>query len=227
MLISCIEKNSTFSIFGFMIDRETIDDGGKIMNLDKLLDKSMKHLERSLDNLNDKVNRMAEKNGVKLSSKPKSWSAYQRGKAERLSKKVEKVTKEKEPFKIPAFLNPIYELFESREQMFKRLCSITNLTVTTFNAYIPNAHRNLYLIFTYEEKCYGFFKDLTVWMPSGLKLDYYMDDDVKKYYIREDDNANKVIHTFSEGKNHLAKLLKEYKTLKQQIKVKELEKDFN
>ena len=53
-----------------------------------------------------------------------------------------------------------------------------------------------------------------------------MDDDVKKYYIREDDNDNKVIHTFSEGKNHLAKLLKEYKTLKQQIKVKELEKDF-
>lgn len=210
-----------------MIDRETLDNGGKTMtSFDKLLDKSMKHLERSLDNLNDKVNRMAEKNGIKLSSKPKSWAAYQKGKADRLSKKVEKVTKEKEPFKIPAFLNPIYEMFESREHMFNRLCSITNLTVTATNAYVPNTYRNLYLIFKHEEKCYGFFKDLTVWMPSGLKLDSYMDDDVKKYYIREDDNANKVIHTFSEGKNHLAKLLKEYKTLKQKIKVKEIEKDF-
>ena len=211
-----------------MIDREILDNGGKTMtNLDKLLDKSMKHLERSLDNLNDKVNRMAEKNGVKLSSKPKYWAAYQRGKADRLSKKVEKVTKEKEPFKIPAFLNPIYEMFESREHMFNRLCSITNLTVTKDNAYVPNTYRNLHLIFKHEEKCYGFFKDLTVWMPNGLKLDSYMDDDVKKYYIREDDKPNKVIHTFSEGKNHLAKLLKEYKSLKQQIKVKELEKDFN
>lgn len=209
-----------------MIDREILDDGGKTMDLDKLLDKSMKHLERSLEDLNKRVNRMAEKNGVKLSSKPKSWAAYQKGKTDRLSKKVEKVTKEKEPFKIPAFLNPIYEMFESREHMFKRLCSITNLTVTKDNAYVPSTYRNLYLIFKHEEKCYGFFKDLTVWMPSGLKLDYYMDDDVKKYYIREDDNDNKVIHTFSEGKNHLAKLLKEYKTLKQQIKVKELEKDF-
>lgn len=209
-----------------MIDREILDDGGKTMDLDKILDKSMKHLERSLEDLNKRVNRMAEKNGVKLSSKPKSWAAYQKGKADRLSKKVEKVTKEKEPFKIPAFLNPIYELFESREHMFKRLCSITNLTVTEDNAYVPSSYRKLYLIFKHEEKCYGFFKDLTVWMPSGLKLDSYMDDDVKKYYIREDDNDNKVIHTFSEGKNHLAKLLKEYKTLKQQIKVKELEKDF-
>ena len=209
-----------------MIDREILDNGGKTMDLDKLLDKSMKHLERSLEDLNKRVNRMAEKNGVKLSSKPKSWAAYQKGKADRLSKKVEKVTKEKESFKIPAFLNPIYELFESREHMFKRLCSITNLTVTEDNAYVPNSYRNLYLIFKHEEKCYGFFKDLTVWMPSGLKLDFYMDDDVKKYYIREDDNDNKVIHTFSEGKNQLAKLLKEYKTLKQQIKVKELEKDF-
>lgn len=210
-----------------MIDREILDNGGKTMtSFDKLLDKSMKNLERSLDDFNKRVNRMAEKNGVKLSSKPKSWAAYQRGKADRLSKKVEKVTKEKEPFKIPAFFNPIYEMFESREHMFKRLCSITNLTVTKDNAYVPNAHRNLYLIFTHEEKCYGFFKDLTVWMPNGLKLDSYMDDDVKKYYICEDDKPNKVIHTFSEGKNHLAKLLKEYKTLKQQIKVKELEKDF-
>lgn len=222
-----------------MIDREILDTGGKTMtNFDKLLDKSMKHLERGIDNinkhlesciddLNKKANRMAEKNGVKLSSKPKSWAAYQKGKADRLSKKVEKVTKEKEPFKIPAFLNPIYEMFESREHMFNRLCSITNLTVTEDNAYVPSSYRKLYLIFKHEEKCYGFFKDLTVWMPSGLKLDYYMDDDVKKYYIREDDNDNKVIHTFSEGKNHLAKLLKEYKTLKQQIKVKELEKDFS
>lgn len=211
-----------------MIDREILDDGGKTMDLDKILDKSMKNLKRSLEDLNKRVNRMAEKNGVKLSSKPKSWAAYQKGKADRLSKKVEKVTKEKEPFKIPAFLNPIYELFESREHMFKRLCSITNLTVTEDNAYVPSSYRNLYLIVKHEEKCYGFFKDLTVWMPSGLKLDYYMDDDdVKKYYIREDDNDNKVIHTFSEGKNHLAKLLKEYKTLKQQIKVKELEKDFS
>lgn len=209
-----------------MIDREILDNGGKTMDLDKLLDKSMKHLERSLEDLNKRVNRMAEKNGVKLSSKPKSWAAYQKGKSDRLSKKVEKVTKEKEPFKIPAFLNPIYELFESREHMFKRLCSITNLTVTEDNAYVPSSYRNLYLIVKHEEKCYGFFKDLTVWMPSGLKLDSYMDDDVKKYYIREDDNDNKVIHTFSEGKNQLAKLLKEYKTLKQQIKVKELEKDF-
>ena len=221
-----MKKNSTFSIFGFMIDREILDDGGKTMDLDKILDKSMKQLERSLEDLNKRVNRMAEKNGVKLSSKPKSWAAYQKGKADRLSKKVEKVTKEKEPFKIPPFLNPIYELFESREHMFKRLCSITNLTVTEENAYVPSSYRKLYLIVKHEEKCYGFFKDLTVWMPSGLKLDSYMDDDVKKYYIREDDNANKVIHTFSEGKNHLAKLLKEYKTLKQQIKVKELEKDF-
>lgn len=210
-----------------MIDREILDNGGKTMNLDKQLDKSMKHLERSLEDLNKRVNRMAEKNGVKLSSKPKSWAAYQKGKAERLSKKkVEKVTKEKEPFKVPAFLNPIYELFESREHMFTRLCSITNLTVTALNAYVPNAYRNLYLIFKHEEKCYGFFKDLTIWMPSGLKLDSYMDDGVEKYYIREDDNENKVIHTFSEGKNHLAKLLKEYKSLKQKIKVKELEKDF-
>ena len=148
MLICCIEKNSTFSIFGFMIDRETLDGGGKTMtNFDKLLDKSMKHLERSLDNLNGKVNRIAEKNGVKLSSKPKSWAAYQKGKADRLSKKVEKITKEKEPFKIPAFLNPIYELFESREHMFKRLCSITNLTVTEDNAYVPSSYRKLYLSF--------------------------------------------------------------------------------
>ena len=209
-----------------MIDREILDNGGKTMNLDKLLDKSMKHLERSMEDLNKKVNRLAEKNGYKLASKPKSWAAYQKGKADRLSKKVEKVTEETESFKIPAFLNPIYEMFESREHMFKRLCSITNLTVTEDNAYVPSSYRKLYLIFKYEEKCYGFFKNLTVWMPSGLKLDSYMDDDVKKYYIREDDNANKVIHTFSEGKNHLAKLLKEYKTLKQQIKVKELEKDF-
>ena len=192
-----------------------------------MLDKLMKNLERRLEDLNKRVNRLAEKNGVKFSSKPKSWAAYQKGKADRLAKKVEKVTKEKESFKIPAFLNPIYELFESREHMFKRLCSITNLTVTEDNAYVPSSYRQLYLIFKHEEKCYGFFKDLTVWMPSGLKLDFYMDDDVKKYYIREDDNANKVIHTFSEGKNHLAKLLKEYKTLKQQIKVKELETDFN
>ena len=190
-----------------------------------MLDKSMKLLERRLEDLNKRVNCLAEKYGVKLSSKPKSWAAYQKGKSDRLSKKVEKATKEKESFKIPAFLNPIYELFESREHMFKRLCSITNLTVTEDNAYVQNSYRNLYLIFKHEEKCYGFFKDLTVCMPSGLKLDSYMDDDdVKKYYIREDDN--KVIHTFSEGKNHLAKLLKEYKTLKQQIKVKELEKDF-
>ena len=131
-----------------MIDRETLDGGGKTMtNFDKLLDKSMKHLERSLDNLNGKVNRIAEKNGVKLSSKPKSWAAYQKGKADRLSKKVEKITKEKEPFKIPAFLNPIYELFESREHMFKRLCSITNLTVTEDNAYVPSSYRKLYLSF--------------------------------------------------------------------------------
>ena len=49
-----------------MIDREILDDGGKNMNLDKILDKSMKHLERSLEDLNKRVNRMAEKNGVKL-----------------------------------------------------------------------------------------------------------------------------------------------------------------
>lgn len=193
-----------------------------------MLDKSMKLLERRLEDLNKRVNCLAEKYGVKLSSKPKSWAAYQKGKADRLSKKVEKATKEKEPFKIPAFLNLIYEMFESREHMFKRLCSITNLTVTEDSAYVPSSYPNiLYLIFKQEEKCYGFFKDMTVWMPSGLKLDYYMDYDIKKYYIREDDNDNKLIHTFSEGKNHLAKLLKEYKTLKQQIKVKELETDFN
>ena len=34
-----IEKNSTFSIFGFMIDREILDNGGKTMDLDKILDK--------------------------------------------------------------------------------------------------------------------------------------------------------------------------------------------
>lgn len=191
-----------------------------------MLDKSMKHIKRHLENLNKKVNRLAEKCDIKLSYELISLAAYQKGKADRLSKKLEKVNKEKESFKIPAFLNHIYELFESREHMFKRLCFITNLTVTEDNAYVPNSYRKLYLIFKHEEKCYGFFKDLTVWMPSGLKLDSYMDD-VKKYYIREDDNANKEIHTFSEGKNHLAKLLNEYKTLKQQIKVKELEKDFN
>ena len=51
-----------------MIDREILDDGGKTMDLDKILDKSMKHLERSLEDLNKRVNRMAEKNGVKMPS---------------------------------------------------------------------------------------------------------------------------------------------------------------
>ena len=74
-----------------------------------------------------------------------------------------------------------------------------------------------------EKFLFGLFTEKTVEMPKHLKL--HQEFDSGKYYIGYDADMKKIV-TYSEGKEHLSKLLAEYKKLKNDICAKDFEDDF-
>ena len=125
-------------------------------------------------------------------------------------------------------MSKLTELFESRPAMFKRLVKGTDLQIINYPkvsyANVFNDGKATALIQMKTEKfLFGLFTEKTVEMPKHLKL--HQEFDSGKYYIGYDNDMKKIV-TYSEGKEHLRKLLAEYKKLKNDICAKDFEDDF-
>jgi hypothetical protein len=112
--------------------------------------------------------------------------------------------------------------------MFKRLVKGTDLQIINYPkvsyANVFNDGKATALIQMKTEKfLFGLFTEKTVEMPKHLKL--HQEFDSGKYYIGYDADMKKIV-TYSEGKEHLRKLLAEYKKLKNDICAKDFEDDF-
>lgn len=120
------------------------------------------------------------------------------------------------------------EFFESRPDMFKRLVKGTDLQIINYpkvsyaNAFHDGRATALIQMKT-EKFLFGLFTEKTVEMPNHLKLQQEFDSG--KYYIGYDADMKKIV-TYSEGKEHLRKLMEEYKKLKNDICAKDFEDDF-
>lgn len=120
------------------------------------------------------------------------------------------------------------EFIESRPKMFKRLVKGTDLSIINYpSASYANAFHKDRATAIIQMKCkpflFGMFIEYTVQMPKHLKLCQFKDS--KEWYIGYD-NDMKTIVTYSEGKEHLRKLIAEYKNLKHELSAKDFEEDF-
>lgn len=125
-------------------------------------------------------------------------------------------------------MSKLLELFESRPKMFKRLVKGTDLSIINYtSASYANAFHKERATAIIQMKCkpffFGMFTEYTVQMPKHLKL--LQEFDSGKWYIGYD-NDMKTIVTYSEGKEHLRKLIAEYKNLKHELSAKDFEEDF-
>ena len=125
-------------------------------------------------------------------------------------------------------MSKLLELFESRPKMFKRLVKGTDLSIINYtSASYANAFHKERATAIIQMKCkpffFGMFTEYTVQMHKHLKL--LQEFDSGKWYIGYD-NDMKTIVTYSEGKEHLRKLIAEYKNLKHELSAKDFEEDF-
>ena len=132
--------------------------------------------------------------------------------------------------KRPSLLGPVYELFESRESMFRRIIKDLNFKVTkrgdfTSGNFCDEVHDNkeITMIMMKTEQCFfGLFKNTEVYMPEGFEVRQCESE----YYIHNTKKDNIKITTFSKGEKQLKKLLKDYKRCLDELKIKELQADF-
>ena len=132
--------------------------------------------------------------------------------------------------KLPSLLGPVYELFESRESMFRRIIKDLNFKVTkrgdfTSGNFCDEVHDNkeITMIMMKTEPCFfGLFKNTEVYMPEGFEVR----QGESEYYIHNTKKDNIKITTFSQGEKQLKKLLKDYKRCLDELKIKELQADF-
>ena len=120
------------------------------------------------------------------------------------------------------------EFIESRPKMFKRLVNGTDLSIINYSsASYANAFHKERATAIIQMKSkpffFGMFKEYTVQMPKHLKLKQFKES--KEWYIGYD-NDMKTIVTYSEGKEHLRKLIAEFKNLKHELSAKDFEEDF-
>ena len=125
-------------------------------------------------------------------------------------------------------MNRLLELFESRPAMFKRLVKGTDLSIINYpSASYANAFHKEKATAIIQMKSkpffFGMFKEHTVQMPKHLKL--LQEFDSGKWYIGYDNDMKNIV-TYSEGKEHLRKLIAEYKNLKHELSAKDFEEDF-
>ena len=125
-------------------------------------------------------------------------------------------------------MSRLLELFESRPKMFKRLVKGTDLSIINYtSASYANAFHKEKATAIIQMKCkpcfFGMFTEYTVQMPKHLKL--LQEFDSGKWYIGYDNDMKNIV-TYSEGKEHLRKLIAEYKNLKHELSAKDFEEDF-
>ena len=125
-------------------------------------------------------------------------------------------------------MNKVLELFESRPKMFKRLVKGTDLSITNYtSASYANAFHKDRATAIIQMKSnpffFGMFTEYIVQMPKHLKLCQFKDS--KEWYIGYDNDMKNIV-TYSEGKEHLRKLIAEYKNLKHELSAKDFEEDF-
>lgn len=132
--------------------------------------------------------------------------------------------------KLPSLLGPVYELFESRESMFRRIIKDLNFKVTkhcdfTSGNFCDDDNDNKeisIIIMKTEPYFFGLLKNTEVYMPDGFEVR----KGESEYYIHHTKKDNIKITTYSQGEKQLNKLIKEYKRCLLELKIKELEEDF-
>lgn len=132
--------------------------------------------------------------------------------------------------KLPSLFGIVYELFENRESMFRRIIKDLNFKVTkhcdfTSGNFCDDDNDNKeisMIIMKTEQYFFGLLKNTEVYMPDGFEVR----QGESEYYIHHTKKDNIKITTFSQGEKQLKKLLKDYKRCLDELKIKELEEDF-
>src|SRR5574344_1079499 len=117
--------------------------------------------------------------------------------------------------KLPSLLEPVYELFESRESMFSRIIKDLNFKVTKRGDFTSgnfcdddNDNKEISMIIMKTEPCFfGLFNNTEVYMPDGFEVR----QGESEYYIHHTKKDNIRITTFSQGEKQLKKLFKDYR----------------
>ena len=132
--------------------------------------------------------------------------------------------------KLPSLLGPVYELFEGRESMFRRIIKDLNFKVTKHGDFTSgnfcdddNDNKEISMIIMKTEPYFfGLLKNTEVYMPDGFEVR----KGESEYYIHHTKKDNIKITTYSQGEKQLKKLIKDYKRCLLELKIKELEEDF-
>ena len=128
----------------------------------------------------------------------------------------------------PKLFTKIYEWFENRDKMFNRIIKDLDFRLTSYVngslVYGAFCDRDYEITMIMKVKKVFFFNKLEstiVLMPEKIGL-----QKVGSSYCITPDGVNTEIRTFTEGENHLRKLLHDYKNCLNEMKIKELEEDF-